>query len=163
MRRFTIGLIALLAAAPASAQTLWGNIELGMAADQVKALYPAQRLQARPDRTLVKGYKLIKQCKADIDVRHPGGRVDQVVVRGEPAILGQCSAAILQAMIENLGTPVSAVTSRPSLLKRERTTLVWEKGGTVLRFVRYSTDGPGGSGLGAPSWTLNVSVKARGA
>jgi hypothetical protein len=130
-----------------------------MSAERVTALYAGQKLEHRADRSIVKGYRLIEQCRADIEIRHPGGRVSEVVLRGQPAILGQCSAAILQAMREQLGAPVSAVTSRPSLLKRERTTVVWEKGDTRLRFVRYSTDGYGGAGLGAPSWTLNVTVK----
>ena len=160
MKKFAIGLAALSAAVPASAETLWQDIELGMPAEKVKALYAGQRIEARQDRTIVKGFKLIEQCKADIEVRHPGGRVDAVVLKGEPAILGQCGAAVLQVMSEQLGPPVSAVTSRPSLLKRERTTVVWVQGDKVLRFVRYSTDGPGGAGLGAPSWTLNVTVKA---
>ncbi len=148
MRTVAIGVALVLGAAPASAQTLWGKIEVGMSAEQVRALYPGERVQQRGERTIVKGHKLIEQCRADIRIHHPGGRVREVELKGEPAVAGQCASAIFAVMRRDLGQPLSAVSGRPSMLKRERTTYQWDKGGVRLRFVRYSTEGWGGAGLG---------------
>jgi hypothetical protein len=155
---FVLGLAATLAAAPASASALWENIEPGMPAAEVRALYPAgQRVRHRTDRTTIRGHALIPECRADVHILHPRGRVEQVVLRGEPAIAARCGAAIFDGLAQRLGRPLSAVTSRPSMLKRIRTTYVWNDGGRFLRFVRYDTDGRG-AGLTNASWEMSVAL-----
>lgn len=159
MLRILFVLATLAAAAPAAAQTLWEQIELGMPAERVRALYPAgERTRHRPDRTTVRGHPLIEQCRADLHVLHPRGRVEQVVLRGEPAIVPQCGTAMLASLEQRLGRPLSAVTGRPSILQRPRTTYLWQAGGIYVRFVRYLPEGIGGTGLGNASWELSFST-----
>lgn len=160
MTRIAIGFLTLLAAAPASAQNAWENIELGMTAEQVRALYPAgEGVRSRADRTTIRGHRLIEQCRADVHILYPHGRVEQVVLRGEPAISAQCGEAIFAGLSQRLGTPLSAETTRPSILKRVRTTYLWNDGGRYLRFVRYGVDGMG-AGLTNASWEMSVSATA---
>ena len=159
MRETMIGLSALLlAAAPASAQILWENVELGMTAEGVRALYPAgAQIRHRADRTTIRHHALIEQCRADVHILYPQGRVEQVVLRGEPAIAAQCGEAIFAGLEQRLGRPLSAETSRPSILKRVRTTYVWNAGSHFVRFVRYGTDGRG-AGLTNASWEMSLSA-----
>ena len=155
---FAFVLAAQLVAAPASATTLWENVALGMPAAQVHSLYPAGgRVRHRPDRTTIRGHQLIEQCRADVHILHPQGRVEQVVLRGEPAIAARCGAAVFDGLAQRLGRPISEVTNRPSILKRVRTTYVWNDGGRFLRFVRYDTEGRG-AGLTNASWEMSVSM-----
>lgn len=151
---------ALLVAAPASAQPAWENVALGMTRDEARALYPAgERIRHRADRITIRGHRIVEQCRADVHILHPRGTVAQVVLRGEPAIAAQCGEAVFASLRERLGIPLSEETSRPSILKRVRTTYLWSDGGRYLRFVRYGVDGMG-AGLTNASWEMSVSATA---
>lgn len=159
--RLLIGLAALLAATPASAQALWENVAPGMSVAQVRALYPAgDKIRHRADRTTIGGHQISPDCRADVHILHRGGSVGAVVLRGEPAIFARCGTAVLEGLTARFGQPASAETSRPSILKRERTTYAWNVNGVYLRFVRFSTEGWGGAGLGNASWEMSFSTSA---
>jgi hypothetical protein len=159
MKKILCALGALLASAPAAAQTLWERVEPGMTVAQVRALYPAgDKVRHRPDRTVVAGHAISPECRADVHILHRSGSVDAVLLRGEPAIFARCGGAVLDVLTARYGQPASAETSRPSLLKRVRTTYVWNLDGVHLRFVRYSTEGWGGAGLGNASWEMSYSI-----
>lgn len=157
MQRLALGFAILMAAAPASAQTLWENIEAGMTVSQVRSLYPAgPQTRYRPDRTMLRLHPLIEQCRADVHILHPAGRVEQVMLRGEPAIVPHCGTAMLASLEQRLGRAASEETGRPSILQRPRTTYVWNAGPVTVRFVRYLPEGIGGTGLGNASWELTL-------
>lgn len=160
MQRLALGLMMLvMTATPAAAQPLWENIDAGMTAAQVQALYPAgPQVRHRPDRTTIRLHPLTGQCRADIHILHPRGQVEQVVLRGEPAIVPQCGTAMLASIEQRLGRAASEATGRPGMLQRPRTTYVWHAGGIHLRFVRYLPEGIGGTGLGNASWELSFST-----
>jgi hypothetical protein len=163
MSRIGFGLLALVAAAPAAqAQTpaLWENVQPGMSVQQVRALYPAgDKVRHRAERTTINGHTISGDCRADVHILHRRGSVDGVVLRGEPAIFARCGAAVLDGLTARLGAPASTESGRPSILKRERTTYVWNANGVYLRFVSFSTEGWGGAGLGNASWEMSFSTR----
>jgi hypothetical protein len=159
LKRFSIGLVALCAATPASAQVLWENVRAGMTSAELRQLYPAgERVRYRPDRTTIRGFTVSDQCRADVHVVHRAGSVDGVMLRGEAAMFARCGTAVLEALTARHGPAQSETTGRPSIMQRVRTTYGWQLGDVYLRFIRFSTEGWGGAGLGNASWEMTLST-----
>jgi hypothetical protein len=158
-KKLIFAVAAMLVATPASAVTLWQNIEHGMTTDQVRALYPAgAHVQHRENRTDIEEFRVTAQCEADVHIYYAGGTVDRVVLRGGGSIGGRCSDTVLTALSSRYGEPLSRDRRERSLLSREGTVYVWNRDGVTLRFKRYTNRGFGGGGLGAASWELTYST-----
>lgn len=139
--------ISACAASPVSAQQLWQNINAGMTADQVRALYPdADR---RSDSTIVRDFQVSAECEATVDIMHEAGTVTEVRLRGGASLGGRCADTILAALSSRYGQPASESEVDGSLFRRPSHLYVWNRDGITLRFKRM----PEG-GLAQRSWEL---------
>lgn len=131
----------------------------GMSAAEARALRPAGgRVTHRADRIVIDGEQVSDGCRADIHILHRSGRVEALVLQGEPAIAGLCGDAMLALVIRRHGQPASVERRRP-FMRRARTTYTWRAGGIHLRFVYYAA-GSGASALVDAtniSWEMSVS------
>lgn len=113
-----IALAAMLVASPAlaeSGRTIWNNVETGMTAAEVRAMYPARVPNPdRPGRTMVAGvhhtnsvevygFPIMEGCKGTVEIEH-GDTVKLVTVKGE-AWTGCKRDAILGALVAKYGQP----------------------------------------------------------
>ena len=160
-----------LPAAPTALQTvapsqpagvvLWRNVENGMAASAVRAMYPAGRyVEYKEDRTVLTNVPIIEGCGAKVNIMHPGGAVKEIVMRGEGAIAGRCSLKLITAISGKYGEPLEKDQVRGSLFAREGKNYVWSRDGVTLQFKRYTSGAFGGGGLLAASWELRYSANA---
>jgi hypothetical protein len=149
------------AAPPQSDKLLWRNIESGMTVSQLRALYPAgPNVTYKDDRTVLSDVEIIDGCQAKVNVMHPSGVVQEIVMRGEGSIAGRCSLKIITALSGKYGEPLDKDKIRGSIFARQGKNYIWTHDGVSLQFKRY-TNGPlGGGGLLAASWELRYSSLA---
>jgi hypothetical protein len=66
---------------------LWRNVEDGMSAAQLRAMYPqGPNVTYKDDRTILSDVPIIEGCQAKVNIMHPKGVVKEIVMRGEGAI-----------------------------------------------------------------------------
>lgn len=128
--------LGLTPAAPALAgDPIWRDIEAGMSADDVRALYPAGRADGRQvehhrSKTELHGFLLMGKCKPRVEVLHPQGRVTGVSIWMEDAgfFRSTCAQDARAAVLSKFGTP-DTQDNRPARFgDRERydiETLTW--------------------------------------
>lgn len=140
---------------------LWRNIESGMTVAQLRALYPqGSNVTYKDDRTVVSDVSVIEGCQAKVNVMHPAGVVEEIVMRGEGSIAGRCSIKIITALSGKYGEPLDKDKVRGSIFARQGKNYIWTHDGVTLQLKRY-TNGPlGGGGLFAASWELRYSGNA---
>jgi hypothetical protein len=140
---------------------LWRNIENGMTVDALRALYPAGRdVEYKNDRTVLTNVTIIEGCQAKVNIMHPRGVVEEIVMRGEGSLGGRCSLKLITALSGKYGEPLEKDKVRGSILSREGKNYVWVRDGVSLQFKRYTSGAFGGGGLGAASWELRYSASA---
>lgn len=138
---------------------LWREIEDGMPVSQLRAMFPQGRNVAyKSDRTVLTDVPIIEGCEAKVNVLHPAGVVEEIVMRGEGSLAGRCSLKIITALSGKYGEPLEKDKVQGSLLAREGKNYVWVKDGVSLQFKRYTNGVLGGGGLFAASWELRYSV-----
>jgi hypothetical protein len=150
-----------LNAAPAGPHgiALWRNIEDGMSVAQVHSLYPqGQDVDWHNDRTVLTNVEIMNGCSAKVNIMHPNGAVNEIVMRGDGSIAGRCSLKLITALSGKYGEPMDKDKVHGSLFGREGKNYIWAHDGVTLQFKRY-TNGPlGGGGLLAASWELRYSA-----
>ena len=157
-----VPLTSAVTAAPAqSDKLLWRNIESGMAVSQLRALYPAgPNVTYKDDRTVLSDVEIIDGCQAKVNVMHPSGVVQEIVMRGEGSIAGRCSLKIITALSGKYGEPLDKDKIRGSIFARQGKNYIWTHDGVTLQFKRYTNGALGGGGLFAASWELRYSSAA---
>jgi hypothetical protein len=156
-------LVALLLQAAPDRPVLWEGVPAGLSAEEIRALHPAgDHVRHADDRVVIRRHAVSDDCRAEVNILHPAGRVEGVVLRGEPSIAGLCGDAMLAMLRTRYGAPASTERRRP-LMRRARTTYVWHAGGLTIRYVHYAA----GSGALAVvdatnhSWELSVTAGER--
>jgi hypothetical protein len=156
-------LVALLVQPAPDRLVLWEGVAAGLTAEEVRALHPSgDKVRHADDRVVIRGQAVSEDCRAEVNILHPGGRVAGVLLRGEPSIAGLCGDAMLAMLRTRYGRPASTERRRP-LMRRARTTYVWNRDGLTIRYVHYAA----GSGALAIvdatniSWELSVSAGDR--
>lgn len=140
---------------------LWRNIESGMTVSQLRALYPAgPNVSYKDNRTVLSDVPIIEGCQAKVNVMHPAGVVQEIVMRGEGSIAGRCSLKIITALSGKYGEPLDKDKVHASLFGREGKNYLWTHDGVTLQFKRYTRGVLGGGGLFAASWELRYSSAA---
>lgn len=133
-------------------KVLWQNVVYGMTAAEVRALYP--NAQHRDKETIVRDFQVTADCEAIVDIRHEGGTVDSVRLRGGGSLGGRCADTVQAALGSRYGQPsTQAAESGGDLFRRPSTLITWNRGGVTLRFKRF-LDG----GIGQRSWELEYST-----
>jgi len=166
---------AASAAPPASSETnaaiatpaashglvLWRNIESGMTVAKLRALYPqGSNVTYKDDRTVLSDVSIIEGCQAKVNIMHPSGVVEEIVMRGEGSIAGRCSLKIITALSGKYGEPLDKDKVHGSLFGREGKNYIWTHDGVTLQLKRYTNGALGGGGLFAASWELRYSGNA---
>lgn len=157
IRLLAAGAAALgaLAPAPALAAPLWENVEAGMAAERVRALWPAGgAVRHRGDRIVIDDFQVTERCTADVAIHLAGGSVDRVELRGAPALLGRCGAEVLETLVARHGAPDSERSRGETPWARSRSSYAWRRGGVAVDYTYYTSAGYAGSGLASASWVL---------
>jgi hypothetical protein len=132
-----------------------------MPVSQLRALYPqGSSVSYKEDRTVLSDVPVIEGCNAKVNVMHPAGAVEEIVMRGEGSVAGRCSAKIIAALSSKYGQPLEKDKVRGSLLAREGKNYVWTHDGVTLQFKRYTNGAFGGGGLFAASWEMRYTATA---
>ena len=126
------GLLILFASPAAAGTPLWQNIEEGMTAPQVRALYPAA--VQRRDRIDIRDYRPLPSCPSTVRILFEDGLVHAVQVRGAHSILGLCATEVEQALRARYGEPVDADYEAPTLLTSQEVSYIWVRDAVVMRF-----------------------------
>lgn len=132
MRAFLVVSAALIGSPTAAGTPLWQNVEEGMTAEQVLALYPAA--QHHRNRLEIRGYRPLPNCPSTVRVRFESGLVHAIQVRGAPAILGFCATEIENALRARYGEPVDRDYAPRSLLTNAIVSYIWVNAAVVMRF-----------------------------
>ena len=140
---------------------LWRNVESGMPVARLRALYPeGKNVAYKADRTVLADVLIIEGCQAKVNVMHPKGVVEEIVMRGEGSIAGRCSLKIITALSGKYGEPLEKDKVGGSLFAREGKNYVWSRDGITLQLKRYTSGALGGGGLFAASWELRYAPNA---
>jgi hypothetical protein len=140
---------------------LWRNIESGMSVAALRALYPAgSNVTYKNDRTVLSDVPIIEGCNAKVNIMHPQGTVQEIVMRGEGSVAGRCSLKIITALSGKYGEPLDKDKVRGSLFARQGKNYIWTHDGVTLQLKRYTNGALGGGGLFAASWELRYSSNA---
>lgn len=143
---------AMLLSSPVAAEPLWQNIETGMTAEQVVALYPNARV--RRDKIEIRDYRPLPNCPSTVVIAMRPN-VSGVEVRGAGSLTGGCAGEIQNALSVRYGRPseqdydVEHWGRLFGYQTQVTETHVWVSDDVVMRFQRLED-----RGLMFPSWTM---------
>lgn len=139
-------MIAALAvcAAPAHAEPLWRDIEAGMTAEEVRALYPlnqgeGRKVEHHQRNTELHGFMTIGKCKPRVEIIHPQGTVTGILIwmRDQGAFRPTCTQEARLALFEKFGPPDMDNTRRsilPQYADLAQESLTWIKPGVTVEW-----------------------------
>ncbi|HEX4737739.1 MAG TPA: hypothetical protein VH331_09265 [Allosphingosinicella sp.] len=136
------GAVLLAIASPATAgAVLWGKVEVGMTADQVRALYPAQEgtVKHGRDDVTIKGAVQIGRCHPSVHINLTGGVVREITTgMHDRGILPACVEDAYRAMIERYGKPdiENVEKTAPFGIDHNKTISRWIKDGVVIEMIK---------------------------
>jgi hypothetical protein len=158
MRKSLI-LLSLFVAAPASAQTLWQDVQYGMTSSQLRAAYPEGKgVSYAAQEVVIRGYAVTGKCLGDVHIRLSGGRVDQVEIRGHGAMNERCSDAVLDGLSAHYGPPLTvAPDDRAPIFQAGSIAYSWHRDGLRLRFFRFPNNNL--FSLASPSWVVDYALE----
>jgi hypothetical protein len=138
--KFRVAVLALAAVATgASAETvLWQNVEAGMSAEQIQALYPAgDKVKHKRKATEVEDVQ-VGECEGNVTISHPQG-----VVTGVEIVGGGCAGRVFASLVGRYGEPQSqdiATDDANEMFTDKTRVAVWREGGRLIRY-RGDTNG----------------------
>lgn len=144
-------------------QILWDKVRSGMTISEVRAAYPDDGKTIKwhdEKQTEIEDVTILDGCKAEVEIQHPAGIVKAVKVKGRGSIAGRCSDKVFSALSAKYGQPDGRTKQSGSLLRRGKTTAVWDRDGVTMRFAWISDNGFGGSGLMQSSWEMEYTASA---
>lgn len=137
--------VLTVCAAPAHAVPLWRDIEAGMAAEEVRALYPlnpgeGRKVEHHQRNTELHGFMTIGKCKPRVEIIHPQGQVTgiRIWVRDEGILKPTCTEEARLALFEKFGSPDMDNTRRsilPAHANRARESLTWIRPGMTVEWL----------------------------
>ena len=132
--KFGAAILALAASATAASAepVLWQNVEAGMTAEQVQALYPAGKKVKHKRKTTEVEDVQVGECEGDVTISHPQG-----VVKGVEIVGGGCAGRLFASLVGRYGEPQSqdVATEDASELFTDKTRVaVWRDGGKLIRY-----------------------------
>lgn len=87
MIKFSMLIVAAVITTPANAQTnpveLWGNITSETIPTEIPILIDSTRFKSIKSKTKdtdIRGYRLSEDCEVHIEIRHPKGKANQVMI-----------------------------------------------------------------------------------
>ncbi|MFN4040000.1 MAG: hypothetical protein ACK4IB_11755 [Erythrobacter sp.] len=153
-------------AAPAHAEPLWRDIEAGMAAEEVRALYPlnpgeGRKVEHHQRKTELHGFMTIGKCKPRVEIMDPQGTVTgiQFWMRDQGAFKPNCTEEARLALFEKFGPPDMDNTRRPIApfyANKAPESLTWIRPGITVEWL-----GPGKYKLVA--WLIEYRAAPSGA
>lgn len=161
--KIVILLIAMTVTNPCKADALWANVEPDMTWSEVAALYPSgASIKHKHGRQIeIKNVSITDECRADVRIAFKAEKVDSLTLQGNPGLKSLCADTVLAGLSAKYGEALSREEIEGSLFIRGGRSYVWNRGDTLMRYMRY-TDGPlGGAALGMSSWELRYSAKAK--
>ena len=136
--RMAVLACAAMASGALAEPVLWQNVEAGMSAEQVQALYPAGgKVKHKRKSTEVEDAQ-VGECEGNVTISHPQG-----VVTGVEIVGGGCAGRLFASLVGRYGEPQSqdVATEDPSELFTDKTRVaVWRDGGRLIRY-RGDTNG----------------------
>lgn len=155
-----IAAIAAIIASPVAAEPLWQNIETGMTAEQVVALYPNARV--RRDKIEIRDYRPLPNCPSTVVITMRPN-VSGVEVRGAGSLTGGCSTELRDALVTRYGHPVDQDYDTNlfaggvfGFVTTPTESYYWLKDGVAMRFQKLEN-----RGLMNPSWTMEYVPSSR--
>lgn len=144
-----LGLVGLaLVATPAEAQSLWGDVRVGMTVAEVRALRSIQgriRHDSDSERTRLAGER-VGACPVDVTIRHPEGVVTYVAV-SPPLLYGSQLGEAMGG--DKCGADAAALLrsryGQPQTVSGNEST--WRRDGIEIEFSRSGPERSAG-------WTI---------
>lgn len=134
-------------------EPLWQNIETGMTAEQVVALYPNARV--RRDKIEIRDYRPLPNCPSTVVIAMRPN-VSGVEVRGAGSLTGGCAHEIMDALTVRYGRPMERGYETNlfaggyfGFVTSPTESHYWVVDGVAMRFQRLEN-----RGLMNPSWTM---------
>lgn len=132
-----------LGALPAHAEPIWRDIEAGMTAEEVRALYPTSQGEGRKvehnKRNIeLHGFMEIGECKPRVEILHPQGLVTGVLIwMRKEGWRATCTEEARLALFDKFGSPDMDNTRRsvvPAFADLAQESLTWIKPGKTVEW-----------------------------
>ena len=153
LTKMILAVAALAITTPAFADPLWQNVEEGMTAEQVIALYPNARV--RRDKIEIRDYRPMPNCPSTVVIAMTPN-VSGVEVRGAGSLTGGCAGEIKDALFTRYGQPVERdydtglfAGGAFGFVTTPTESYYWLHNGVAMRFQKLEN-----RGLMNPSWTM---------
>ncbi len=156
--KYFLSLALAAVSTSAYAEPIWDKVEFDMPREAVEALYPNGGKTSYQRKAIeISDIRITEKCAAEVNIRFgPDGRVNEVMIAGNPSMGGRCSNDVLTALSAKYGQPANWDDAQATILSREGKVAVWSRpGGIAMRFKKYTNGAFGGGGLAKASWELS--------